>query len=202
MEKTGSRPIEHNDSQLVQQALRHDQVAFLKLYERYRTGVFQYVASMVSLREEAEDVVAESFAKAFSQLSAYDPQYHFSTWIYRIARNTALDHLEKSGRTSSNMPTNSIDDTSSGLDTIPALTGNPEVEIISGEDYEKLLCALELLPEGEQHYRTIMRMLLLDNCGYQEIADALQIPLNTARTRIKRGRERLQEIMKTSDELL
>lgn len=199
MDLPGSKPTDNDEMALVKRALNKDQGAFLKLYDRYKPGVALHVAGLIPIREEAEDVVVESFAKAFAQLSSYDPQYRFSTWIYRIARNTALDHLEKNGRETNNMPTNSIDDASAGLDTIPAVTGNPEVEIINSQEYDKLLRAIELLPDD---YRTIAHMLLIDNYGYQEIADKLELPLNTVRTRIRRGRERILKIMNTDDEAL
>lgn len=188
MAKTGSKLIDLTDIQLVEYAVKGDQGAFLVLYDRYKTGVSLHVGGLIPLREEMEDVVLESFQKAFAQISTYNPEYKFSTWLFRIARNTAFDHIEKNGRAKVNMPMNSIDDADSGLSDIVASTGNPEAAVISSQEYDKVVSAIDGLPQA---YRQVARMVLLDNYGYQEVAEKLDIPLNTVRTRVKRGRSLL-----------
>jgi len=195
MATTGSRLTDRDDSALVALALGGDQMAFLVLYERYRLGVGLHVGKFISVREEIEDVVLESFQKAFAQLATYRNDYKFSTWLFRIARNTAFDHIEKDGRLSSNMPTNSIDDECSGLSEIIAPTGDPEADVISSQGYDKLVSAIEGLPEI---YRDVARMVFLEYFGYQEIAEELDLPLGTVKTRVKRSRD---IIMKSIDPL-
>lgn len=185
MAKTGSKLTDLTDIQLVEYAVKGEQGSFLVLYDRYKTGVSLHVAGFISLREEVEDVVLESFQKAFAQISTYNPEYKFSTWLFRIARNTAFDHIEKSGRAKVNMPMNSIDDVESGICDIASSAGNPETAVISSQEYEKVVSAIDGLPQA---YRQVARMVLLDNYGYQEVAEKLDIPLNTVRTRVKRGR--------------
>ena len=174
-----------------------NQAAFLVLYDRYKTGVSVYVSQFISQREEIEDITLESFQKGFAQISSYNPEYKFSTWIFRIARNTAFDHLDKSGRINSSMPMNSIDDESSGLSEIVTETGNPETEVIHTQEYEKLVAAIEGL---SPLYRQVALMVLIDNYGYQEVAEATGLPLNTVRTRVKRARENLLKILDADDE--
>ena len=188
MAKTGLKLTDLDDTRLAELAVSGEQGAFLVLYDRYKTGVSLHVGGFIPIREEVEDVVLESFQKAFSQIVSYNPEYRFSTWLFRIARNTAFDHIEKYGRTATNMPMNSIDDTAAGLGDIVASTGNPEAEVISNQEYDKVVSAIDGLPVT---YREVARMVLLDNYGYQEVAEALQLPLNTVRTRVKRGRELL-----------
>jgi len=195
MATTGFKLTDKDDSHLVNLALGGDQMAFLVLYERYRVGVGLHVGQFITIREEVEDVVLESFQKAFQQLSTYNNEYKFSTWLFRIARNTAFDHIEKKGRHSSNMPTNSIDDEQSGLAEIIAPTGNPEADVISSQGYDKLVAAIEGLPEI---YRDVARMVFLEYFGYQEIAEELDLPLGTVKTRVKRSRD---IIMKSIDPL-
>jgi len=195
MAKTGFKLTDKDDASLVGLALGGDQMAFLVLYERYRVGVGLHVGQCISLREEVEDVVLESFQKAFQQLSTYRNDYKFSTWLFRIARNTAFDHIEKQGRQSSNMPTNSIDDELSGLSEIIAPTGDPEADVISSQGYDKLVSAIEGLPDI---YRDVARMVFLEYFGYQEIAEELDLPLGTVKTRVKRARD---IIMKNIDPL-
>lgn len=188
MAKTGLKLTDCDDLHLVSLALSGEQGAFLVLYDRYRTGVTLHVSGFIAVREEVEDVVLESFQKAFAQIGTYNPEFRFSTWLFRIARNTAFDHIEKNWRASSNMPMNSIDDADAGLGEIAASTGNPESEIISSQEYDKVVAAIDGLP---QLYRQVVRMVLLDNYGYQEVSDETGLPLNTVRTRVKRGRELL-----------
>lgn len=195
MATTGFKLTDRDDPSLVSLALQGDQMAFLVLYERYRVGVGLHVGHFITIREEVEDVVLESFQKAFQQLSTYRSDYKFSTWLFRIARNTALDHLEKVGRQANNMPTNSIDDALSGLSEIIAPTSDPETDVISSQGYDKLVAAIEGLPEL---YRQVARMVFLENFGYQEIAEELDIPLGTVKTRVKRSRD---IIMKNIDPL-
>ena len=86
---------ELTDKELVDLALEQNQAAFIVLYTRYIAGVKSHISRYISLTEDKEDVALESFQKAFSQIASYNPEYKFSTWLYTIARNTALDHISR-----------------------------------------------------------------------------------------------------------
>ncbi|MCQ2185228.1 MAG: sigma-70 family RNA polymerase sigma factor [Bacteroidales bacterium] len=189
----------HTDYELCMLASRGDQKAFLVLYDRYKSGVQQHVSTFISQREEAEDVVLESFQKAFSQIESYNPEFRFSTWLFRIARNTAFDHIERSGRQSSNMPMNSIDDANAGLGNIIASSGDPEADVIRGQEYAKMVDAINGLGET---YRKVAQMIFLENYGYQEVSDATGLPLNTVKTRVKRAKENLLRKLEDMEEEL
>lgn len=197
MERIGLKLTNHTDSQLAQLAAGGEQSAFLVLYDRYKVGVQLHVGQFISQREEVEDVVLESFQKAFSQIDAYNSEFKFSTWLYRIARNTAFDHIERSGRMNSNMPTNSIDDEGASLRDIAASTGNPEVDVIRSQEYDKIVASINGLPDT---YRRVAQMVFIENFGYQEVADATGLPLNTVKTRVKRAKENLLKIMDELEE--
>ncbi len=197
MERTGLKLTNHTDDQLAVLAASGEQSAFLVLYDRYKVGVQVHVSRFIPVREEAEDVVLESFQKAFSQIGNYNPEYKFSTWLYRIARNTAFDHIESIGRMSSNMPMNSIDDDSVSLHNLAAATGDPESDVIRSQEYDKMVAAINGLSET---YRKVAQMVLLDNFGYQEVADATGLPLNTVKTRVKRAKEALMKVMDEQEE--
>lgn len=192
MAKTGLKLTNCTDVQLAQMACDGEQTAFLVLYDRYKAGITLHVSGFVAQKEEVEDIVLESFQKAFSQIGTYNPDYKFSTWIYRIARNTALDHLQQSGRSTGGMSINSIDDEGASLRDIAAPTGDPEAEVIRSQEYDKLVTIIEGLSDL---YRTVARMVLLENYGYQEVADAVDMPLNTVKTRVKRAKEQIIKIM-------
>ncbi len=199
MERTGSKLTNLTDAELVGLALEQNQAAYIVLYTRYNTGVRAHIARYVSLQEDIEDICLESFQKAFSQIATYNPEYKFSTWLYRIARNTAFDHISRKDREKNNLPTTSISEQLTEMNEIPAAIHNPEDEIINQQEYDKWLANIEKLKD---EYRTIARMNLIDNFGYKEIADELDMPINTVKTRIRRAKAMLLKMMEVSDELL
>ena len=198
MEKTGLKLTELTDKELVDLALQQNQAAFIVLYTRYSAGVRNHISKYISQAEDKEDVALESFQKAFSQISSYNPEFKFSTWLYRIARNTALDHISKRDREKNNLPTTSISDTISELNDMAAAMHNPEDDIIKQQEYDKWMDNIEKLKED---YRIVARMNLIDHFGYKEIADQLDLPINTVKTRIRRAKAQLLKMMEMSDEL-
>ena len=199
MEATGSKLINLPDIDLVKLAIDQNQAAYIVLYTRYNAGVKSHISRYVSQKEDIEDISLESFQKAFSQIGSYNPEYKFSTWLYRIARNTAFDHLSKHDREKSNMPTTSINEDIAELKELPATMHNPEEDIINQQEYDKWLTNIEKLKED---YKVVARMNLIDNFGYKEIADALDMPINTVKTKIRRAKAQLLKMMDYSDELL
>lgn len=199
MERTGSKLTNLSDKELVDLAVTQNQAAFIVLYTRYNTGVKAHITHYMSQKEDIEDVCLESFQKAFSQIDTYNPEYKFSTWLYRIARNTAFDHISRKDREKNNMPITSINEETAQVNSIPSIMHSPEDEIITQQEYDKWLTNIEKLKD---EYKVIAKMNLIDNFGYKEIADALEMPLNTVKTRIRRAKALLLKMMETSDELL
>ncbi|MBQ8500320.1 MAG: sigma-70 family RNA polymerase sigma factor [Bacteroidales bacterium] len=199
METTGSKLTDMTDYALVQLAIEQNQAAYIVLYTRYNIGVKSHISRYVAQKEDVEDICLESFQKAFSQIASYNPEYKFSTWLYRIARNTAFDHLSRHDREKNNMPTTSINDDITELKELPATMHNPEEDIINQQEYDKWLNNIEKLKDD---YRVVATMNLIDNFGYKEIADALDMPLNTVKTKIRRAKAQLLKMMDYSDELL
>ena len=199
METTGSKLTDLPDNDLVQLAIEQNQAAYIVLYTRYNIGVRSHISRYVVQKEDIEDICLESFQKAFSQIDTYNPEYKFSTWIYRIARNTAFDHLSRHDREKINLPTTSINEDLAELKELPATMHNPEEDIINQQEYDKWLNNIEKLKDD---YRVVAKMNLIDNFGYKEIADALEMPLNTVKTKIRRAKAQLLKMMDYSDELL
>lgn len=199
MERTGSKLTNLTDRELVGLALKQDQGAFIVLYTRYHAGVRNHISKYITQKEDVEDITLESFQKAFSQIASYNPEYKFSTWLYRIARNTAFDHISRKDREKNNLPTTSINEKLSEVNDIPAALHNPEEDIIKQQEYDKWLDNIEKLKDD---YKTVARMNLIDNFGYKEIAEALDMPINTVKTKIRRAKAQLLKMMDISDELL
>ena len=187
------------DEALVKLAIEQNQAAFIILYTRYNVGVRSHISRYVSQKEDIEDICLESFQKAFSQIGSYNPDYKFSTWLYRIARNTAFDHLSKHDRQMSYMPTTSISEDFAELKDIPTMMHNPEEDIINQQEYDKWLANIEKLKDD---YRIVAKMNLIDNFGYKEISEALEMPINTVKTKIRRAKAMLLKMMDYSDEIL
>ena len=199
METTGSKLTDLSDWDLVKLAVEQNQAAFIVLYTRYNAGVKSHVSRYVSQKEDIEDICLESFQKAFSQIGSYNPEFKLSTWLYRIARNTAFDHLNKHDRQKNHMPTTSISEDIAELKELPAVMHNPEEDIINQQEYDKWLNNIEKLKDD---YKLVAKMNLIDNFGYKEIADSLEIPINTVKTKIRRAKAQLLKMMDYSDELL
>ena len=199
METTGSKLTNLPDTDLVTLAIEQNQAAYIVLYTRYNAGVKSHISRYVIQKEDVEDICLESFQKAFSQIATYNPEYKFSTWLYRIARNTAFDHLSRHDREKNNMPTTSINEDFAELKELPATMHNPEEDIINQQEYDKWLTNIEKLKED---YKIVAKMNLIDNFGYKEIAEALELPLNTVKTKIRRAKAMLLKMMEYSDELL
>ena len=199
METTGSKLTDLPDLDLVKLALEQNQAAFIVLYTRYNAGVKNHISRYIIQKEDVEDICLESFQKAFSQIETYNPEYKFSTWLYRIARNTAFDYLSKQNREMAKMPTTSINEELAELKELPAAMHNPEEDIIQQQEYDKWLTNIEKLKDD---YKIVAKMNLIDNFGYKEIADALELPLNTVKTKIRRAKAMLLKMMDYSDELL
>lgn len=199
METTGSKLTNMSDADLAKLATEQNQAAFIVLYTRYNAGVKSHISRYVVQKEDVEDICLESFQKAFSQIGSYNPEFKFSTWLYRIARNTAFDHLSKHDREKNYIPTTSINEDIAELKELPAIMHNPEEDIITQQEYDKWLNNIEKL-KGDYHI--VAKMNLIDNFGYKEIADALELPLNTVKTKIRRAKTMLLKMMDYSDELL
>ena len=199
METTGSKLINMPDADLVKLATEQNQAAFIVLYTRYNAGVKSHISRYVAQKEDVEDICLESFQKAFSQIGTYNPDFKFSTWLYRIARNTAFDHLSRHDREKNYIPTTSINEDLAELKELPATMHNPEEDIITQQEYDKWLNNIEKL-KGDYHI--VAKMNLIDNFGYKEIADALDLPINTVKTKIRRAKAMLLKMMDYSDELL
>lgn len=194
MANHGLKHTDLSDIYLVRLALGGDQRAFHTLYTRYNAGVKRHVSKYIHEECEIEDVISESFQKAFSQLGSYDDTYKFSTWIFRIARNTAFDHIDKNGRkiSASSLP----DPFETGFGDIPSDAQNPEKAVIDHEDEEKVLACINMLKDG---YSQIARMSLIDNYGYAEISKELNMPLNTVKTRVRRAKQQIQKMMESEE---
>ena len=206
MAKTGSKHTDAcrmDDAGLIQQASAGSQTAFMKLFERYKGGLKVHLSKIIPVQEDLEDVVMESFLKAFMQIRKFDPaKAAFRTWLYKIGWNTALDLAGRRRSEQLNMPTTPIDPglgEGTAVVAIPDPGKDPEEDFSTREEYDKLMLYIDELGDL---YRDVARLRLIDDLDYSEIAGKLGLPLNTVRTRIRRAKDELQKMMETSDEIM
>lgn len=178
------------ESQLVKLALKGDQVAFAELVELYQEKLYHMAYRMLNNRQEAEDVVQDTFLRVYNNLERYDDTMKFSTWIYRIATNLCIDRLRK------RKPIYSLDAESSeyeGLDgysMIPSDNRTPESELLLSETQRIIHQAIDTLPPK---YKTVMILRYIHELSLQEVGDILDMPVTTIKTRVHRGREFLRK---------
>ena len=188
MAKTGEKPTKLEDNALVELALQRDQGAFAQLLEKYRSSLMAHILKYVTVVEDAEDICQRSFEKAFMNIGRYNPQYAFSTWLYNIAQNEAIDHLRRSRATINSVPI------SSEREALEVMAGNsPEEDYIIVQAVRELVASIQNLPEG---YRQVAELRFIKDYAYEDIARELKLPLGTVKTRINRSRKLLEKMVK------
>lgn len=180
----------------IKKALSGDQKAYENIVNRYKDGLFLMLKKMVYDSIQAEDLVQETFLKAFRALKSYNPEHAFSTWLYKIARNNCIDFIRKKKlQTFSMVVENPIEGFDSGrqreFEDIEAVT--PEREIIQKERSNLIQLAIDGLPK-KYHEAIVLRHQ--EDKSYEEIAQLLNVPIGTVKARIFRAREMLKIALK------
>ena len=177
--------LSDGDDKLVKRAKKGDSRAFDLLVLKYQGRVAQLVSRYLNNAAEVEDVTQEAFIKAYRALPNFRGDSAFYTWLYRIAANAAKNHLVALGRRpSSNM---ALDD--SEVFDVPGLLKDHESpdEVIMGQELEMLISrTIEELPV---ELRAALTLREFEGLSYEEIADVLECPIGTVRSRIFRARE-------------
>ena len=176
---------------IIRRLLAGDSDAYEELVKRYERPIINYVYRLVQNVEEAMDVAQEVFVKAYYALDKYDDTWRFSTWLYRIARNAAIDSMRRRqpGERSLDEPVRGA----SGQDVplqVPCLDDTPEERIQNLEFASRFSEAVASLPPD---YREVITLRHVNQCSYNEIADLCDIPIGTVKNRIFRGREMLRK---------
>ena len=185
-----------DDLQLIKKAQTGDRRAFDLLVIKYYNRVSRLLTRMVKRPEEAEDLVQESFIKAYRALPGFRAESSFYTWLYRIAINTAKNYFASSKRqppSFSELTTG--EDTADPADLLPMIRDmdTPENLLMTKEIMETVSDAIEALPE---ELRMAITLRELDGLSYEEIAEAMDCPVGTVRSRIFRAREAMAQKIK------
>jgi len=184
-----------NDFQLVLKAKEGNQKAFADLMQRYKDSIYFMSLKMVNNKEDAMDITVETFAKAFEKLDKYQPEYAFSTWLFRVATNNCIDFLRKKKLNTVSID-NMIDDDDDRPMQIKADTLNPEESSIKKQQSEELKLLVESLPP---RYRNLLTLRYFDELSYEEIAQQLDLPLGTVKAQLFRAKYLLGNIINRID---
>lgn len=181
------------DDVLVKKAIGGSESAYKKLVDKYERALFFHILKMIKDREQVEDLVQETFVKAFDNLNTYSTNYAFSTWLYRIATNHTIDYLRKK-----KLKTLSIDKPMKTKDgememQLPDESAGTDRNIIRKQRQKIVRNAIENLPEK---YRQVIQLRHMEEKSYQEIAEVLDLPLGTVKAHIFRARELLYKALK------
>ena len=175
------------DRQLVERAQRGDKRAFELLVEKYQRKLARLLSRFIRDPAEVEDVTQEAFIKAYRALPAFRGDSAFYTWLYRIGINTAKNYLMAMGRrapTSTEVEADEAEGFEEGEQLRDINT--PESLLLSNEIAETVNSTIEALPE---ELRTAIQLREIEGMSYEDIAQVMNCPIGTVRSRIFRARE-------------
>ncbi|BEE16499.1 MULTISPECIES: RNA polymerase sigma factor RpoE [Aeromonas] len=178
------------DEQLVERVQRGDKAAFNLLVKKYQHKVVNLVARYVNNPGDVPDVAQEAFIKAYRALPTFRGESAFYTWLYRIAVNTAKNYLTSQGRRPPSSDVEADEAESYGGGEALQEVSTPENLALTDEIKRTVFAAIEALPED---LRTAITLRELEGLSYEEIAEIMDCPVGTVRSRIFRAREAIDK---------
>lgn len=185
-----------SDQDVVLEARAGREAAYRELVRRYERPIFSLIYRMVRNREQAEDLSQETFVKALNAIESYRPEFKFSSWIFKIANNVAIDHLRRR-----ELDTLSLDGSPHAL--TPEAVQASALQL--GDRQESALDELEARELGGEieraiatlrpEYRSCILLRHVEGRAYEEIATILDLPLGTVKTYIHRARGELRQAL-------
>ena len=187
---------ELTDKDVIEHARKGRESAFRELIRRYERPVFSVIYRMVRDRELSEDLAQDTFIKVLNALDKYDPSYEFSSWIFKIAHNTTVDHLRKK------QPDTLSLEGSPHARTQEQAEATSFTPVDTAEDPERYAQSQEIGAEIEgaidqlrPDYREAILLWHVEGRPYDEIAEIMDLPLGTVKTYIHRGRNELRGML-------
>ncbi|OGS73798.1 MAG: RNA polymerase subunit sigma-70 [Flavobacteria bacterium RIFCSPLOWO2_12_FULL_31_7] len=173
----------------IQKAKLGDQVAFTFLLDFYWNEVYGYMLKRTENETDTDDIVIETFAKAFDKIGTYNPEFGFNTWLITIAKNVHIDMLRKKKSTLFLEITDEEDSIANQV-----LDDSPTVEdiIITEQNLSKLLQQIKQLKPA---YQEVIQLRYFQEMSYQEMAEQLNEPLNNIKIKLLRAKKLLAEII-------
>ena len=186
-----NKPIRQNgdEAELIERAKGGDTKAFGILIERYQRRVIGVAMAVVHDQEDALELAQESFVRAFENIGKFESRSSFSTWLYRIAANIAIDFRRRERR----HPTMRGEEAETEIQRLPSKLGDSFKEAQRSEMSQRIRDALaELTPE----HRAAILLREVEGLSYDEISEVMQCPRGTVMSRLHYARNHLREILK------
>jgi RNA polymerase sigma-70 factor (ECF subfamily) len=181
------------DQEVVAVARRRDEAACRELVRRYERPVFSLLFRMVRNRELAEDLAQETFIKVLNALDSYRPEYKFSSWVFKIANNAAIDHLRRRELDTLSLEGSPHADTPQMVEATALQIGEKAETALEAVEHKELGGEIELaIAKLRPEYRTCILLRHVEGRAYEEIAEILNLPLGTVKTYIHRARNELR----------
>jgi RNA polymerase sigma factor (sigma-70 family) len=188
------------DYKLVKAAVQHgDQKAFAELMNRYKESVYYTMLKMCNNKDDAEDLTIEAFGRAFKKLEQYSPNYAFSTWLFKIASNNAIDFIRRKKQ----MSNVSLDSKSENPDSqdhssfMKSEVLDPEEHFIKKQKVE----LVRLLVDGlKPKYKEMIELFYFKEMSHEEISKKLNLPIGTIKAQLFRARDLLFHALKNRKE--
>jgi len=187
------------DYNLVMLAMNNgDQKAYAELLRRYQESVYFMMMKMCNNKVDAEDLTIEAFGRAFKKLEQYNPEFAFSTWLFKIASNNAIDFLRRKKQKNTMSIDSGFDDNDS-MDhsaSIISQTLDPEESFIKKQKIEAVRVLVENI---KPMYREMIELFYFQEMSHEEISQKLGLPIGTIKAQLFRARELLYNALKRSD---
>ncbi len=182
------------DFKLVLKAIDGDQKAYADLLGRYRDAIYFMLLKMVNNAVDAEDLTIEAFGKAFKSIHQYAPNYAFSTWLFKIATNNAIDFIRKRRANTVSIDQSHDEDGSIHV-SIQDNEPDPEESIIN---QQKVKMMRSIVSKLKPRYRRLIELRYFSEYSYEEISEELKLPIGTVKAQLFRARELLYNILKNT----
>jgi RNA polymerase sigma-70 factor (ECF subfamily) len=167
---------------LIKACRQQNQLAQMQVYDLYAQSMFKVALRYLKNDEDAKDIMQEGFLKAFQKIDQYKPDASFGAWLKRIIINQCFDTLKKK-----QLQFNDVD-----VETLKIIDSNWEFDVCISK--ENILEAIENLSDK---HKLVVKLYLIEGYDHEEIAEILEIPAETSRTHLHRGKLKLKELLKS-----
>jgi len=178
----------NDDAQLIDEALAGHTASFGRLVSKYQDRLYNTIVHVVNCKDDAYDVVQDAFVQAFINLESFQRHAAFYTWLYRIAFNVAITRRRRK------KPVLSVDHARDATGEEPVSIGLDPVEHL--DQKERAVQVHAALATLTEEYRSVLVLREMDGCPYETIAEMLDLPVGTVRSRLHRARLQLKDQLK------
>jgi RNA polymerase sigma-70 factor, ECF subfamily len=185
-----------SDQEVVLMARAGREAAYRELIRRYERPIFALLFRMVRDRELAEDLSQETFIKALNAIESYRPEFKFSSWIFKIANNAAIDHLRRRELDTLSLDGSPHAETPEAMQATALQIGARQESPLDTVEAKELGGAIEIaIGRLRPEYRSCILLRHVEGRAYEEIAEMLDLPLGTVKTYIHRARNELRQAL-------